>query len=89
MRPRHSGTLRGGLGGLESQLHDGGRSVSVPDLGWRVRESRENTGEWRTHRTDHPHPGAPQVPQRTSSIAAALNTSGAGGARPAQAVRAR
>ncbi|CAD7689808.1 unnamed protein product [Nyctereutes procyonoides] len=31
----------------------------------------------------------PKVPQRTSSIAAALNTSGAGGARPTQAVRAR
>ncbi|XP_039080818.1 misshapen-like kinase 1 isoform X4 [Hyaena hyaena] len=31
----------------------------------------------------------PKVPQRTSSIATALNTSGAGGARPAQAVRAR
>ncbi|XP_059006140.1 misshapen-like kinase 1 isoform X3 [Mustela lutreola] len=31
----------------------------------------------------------PKVPQRTSSIAAALNTSGAGGTRPAQAVRAR
>ncbi|XP_039080823.1 misshapen-like kinase 1 isoform X9 [Hyaena hyaena] len=30
----------------------------------------------------------PKVPQRTSSIATALNTSGAGGARPAQAVRA-
>ncbi|CAK7317873.1 Misshapen-like kinase 1 [Vulpes lagopus] len=30
----------------------------------------------------------PKVPQRTSSIAAALNTSGAGGARPTQAVRA-
>ncbi|XP_044104846.1 misshapen-like kinase 1 isoform X8 [Neovison vison] len=30
----------------------------------------------------------PKVPQRTSSIAAALNTSGAGGTRPAQAVRA-
>lgn len=30
-----------------------------------------------------------QVPQRTSSIATALNTSGAGGSRPAQAVRAR
>ncbi|XP_047563124.1 misshapen-like kinase 1 isoform X9 [Lutra lutra] len=37
-----------------------------------------------------PDPEAPpKVPQRTSSIAAALNTSGAGGARPAQAVRAR
>ncbi|XP_022380269.1 misshapen-like kinase 1 isoform X3 [Enhydra lutris kenyoni] len=36
-----------------------------------------------------PDPEAPpKVPQRTSSIAAALNTSGAGGARPAQAVRA-
>lgn len=32
---------------------------------------------------------SPQVPQRTSSIATALNTSGAGGSRPAQAVRAR
>nr|XP_012634854.1 misshapen-like kinase 1 isoform X8 [Microcebus murinus] len=31
----------------------------------------------------------PKVPQRTSSIATALNTSGAGGSRPAQAVRAR
>ncbi|XP_058902628.1 misshapen-like kinase 1 isoform X12 [Kogia breviceps] len=31
----------------------------------------------------------PKVPQRTSSIATALNTSGAGGPRPAQAVRAR
>ncbi|XP_020923437.1 misshapen-like kinase 1 isoform X15 [Sus scrofa] len=31
----------------------------------------------------------PKVPQRTSSIATALNTSGARGARPAQAVRAR
>ncbi|XP_053749130.1 misshapen-like kinase 1 isoform X7 [Panthera pardus] len=31
----------------------------------------------------------PKVPQRTSSIATALNTSGAGGTRPAQAVRAR
>ncbi|XP_017721406.1 PREDICTED: misshapen-like kinase 1 isoform X11 [Rhinopithecus bieti] len=30
----------------------------------------------------------PKVPQRTSSIATALNTSGAGGSRPAQAVRA-
>ncbi|XP_066877053.1 misshapen-like kinase 1 isoform X20 [Kogia breviceps] len=30
----------------------------------------------------------PKVPQRTSSIATALNTSGAGGPRPAQAVRA-
>ncbi|XP_053749129.1 misshapen-like kinase 1 isoform X6 [Panthera pardus] len=30
----------------------------------------------------------PKVPQRTSSIATALNTSGAGGTRPAQAVRA-
>ncbi|KAK1331561.1 hypothetical protein QTO34_009518 [Cnephaeus nilssonii] len=30
----------------------------------------------------------PKVPQRTSSIATALNTSGAGAARPAQAVRA-
>ncbi|XP_077923927.1 misshapen-like kinase 1 isoform X4 [Halichoerus grypus] len=37
-----------------------------------------------------PDPEAPpKVPQRTSSIAAALNTSGAGGARPTQAVRAR
>ncbi|XP_044247645.2 misshapen-like kinase 1 isoform X4 [Ursus arctos] len=37
-----------------------------------------------------PDPEAPpKVPQRTSSIATALNTSGAGGARPAQAVRAR
>ncbi|XP_027482228.2 misshapen-like kinase 1 isoform X15 [Zalophus californianus] len=36
-----------------------------------------------------PDPEAPpKVPQRTSSIAAALNTSGAGGARPTQAVRA-
>ncbi|XP_045646677.1 misshapen-like kinase 1 isoform X6 [Ursus americanus] len=36
-----------------------------------------------------PDPEAPpKVPQRTSSIATALNTSGAGGARPAQAVRA-
>ncbi|XP_058415932.1 misshapen-like kinase 1 isoform X8 [Diceros bicornis minor] len=31
----------------------------------------------------------PKVPQRTSSIATALNTSGAGGSRPVQAVRAR
>uniref|UniRef100_A0A5F9C6X5 non-specific serine/threonine protein kinase n=1 Tax=Oryctolagus cuniculus TaxID=9986 RepID=A0A5F9C6X5_RABIT len=31
----------------------------------------------------------PKVPQRTSSIATALNTSGAAGSRPAQAVRAR
>ncbi|KAM9597169.1 misshapen-like kinase 1 isoform 2-T2 [Trichechus inunguis] len=31
----------------------------------------------------------PKVPQRTSSIATALNSSGAGGSRPAQAVRAR
>ncbi|XP_042536485.1 misshapen-like kinase 1 isoform X7 [Dipodomys spectabilis] len=31
----------------------------------------------------------PKVPQRTSSIATALNTSGAGASRPAQAVRAR
>ncbi|XP_063484455.1 misshapen-like kinase 1 isoform X18 [Symphalangus syndactylus] len=31
----------------------------------------------------------PKVPQRTSSIATALNTSGAGGSRPAQAIRAR
>ncbi|XP_036123788.1 misshapen-like kinase 1 isoform X5 [Molossus molossus] len=31
----------------------------------------------------------PKVPQRTSSIATSLNTSGAGGSRPAQAVRAR
>ncbi|KAM5274313.1 misshapen-like kinase 1 isoform 2-T2 [Ctenodactylus gundi] len=31
----------------------------------------------------------PKVPQRTSSIATALNASGAGGSRPAQAVRAR
>uniref|UniRef100_A0A8C5K1W6 non-specific serine/threonine protein kinase n=1 Tax=Jaculus jaculus TaxID=51337 RepID=A0A8C5K1W6_JACJA len=31
----------------------------------------------------------PKVPQRTSSIATALNTSGSGGSRPAQAVRAR
>ncbi|KAL1779290.1 misshapen-like kinase 1 isoform X1 [Sigmodon hispidus] len=31
----------------------------------------------------------PKVPQRTSSIATALNTSGAGGSRPAQAVHAR
>ncbi|XP_055971222.1 misshapen-like kinase 1 isoform X4 [Sorex fumeus] len=31
----------------------------------------------------------PKVPQRTSSIATALNTSGAGVSRPAQAVRAR
>ncbi|KAM8817498.1 misshapen-like kinase 1 isoform 4-T4 [Rhynchonycteris naso] len=31
----------------------------------------------------------PKVPQRTSSIATALNTGGAGGSRPAQAVRAR
>ncbi|XP_003931432.1 misshapen-like kinase 1 isoform X11 [Saimiri boliviensis] len=31
----------------------------------------------------------PKVPQRTSSVATALNTSGAGGSRPAQAVRAR
>ncbi|XP_031995262.1 misshapen-like kinase 1 isoform X11 [Hylobates moloch] len=30
----------------------------------------------------------PKVPQRTSSIATALNTSGAGGSRPAQAIRA-
>ncbi|XP_003931431.1 misshapen-like kinase 1 isoform X12 [Saimiri boliviensis] len=30
----------------------------------------------------------PKVPQRTSSVATALNTSGAGGSRPAQAVRA-
>ncbi|XP_036123794.1 misshapen-like kinase 1 isoform X11 [Molossus molossus] len=30
----------------------------------------------------------PKVPQRTSSIATSLNTSGAGGSRPAQAVRA-
>nr|XP_004666969.1 misshapen-like kinase 1 isoform X8 [Jaculus jaculus] len=30
----------------------------------------------------------PKVPQRTSSIATALNTSGSGGSRPAQAVRA-
>ncbi|XP_004376141.1 misshapen-like kinase 1 isoform X3 [Trichechus manatus latirostris] len=30
----------------------------------------------------------PKVPQRTSSIATALNSSGAGGSRPAQAVRA-
>ncbi|XP_014645107.1 PREDICTED: misshapen-like kinase 1 isoform X9 [Ceratotherium simum simum] len=30
----------------------------------------------------------PKVPQRTSSIATALNTSGAGGSRPVQAVRA-
>ncbi|KAM8817502.1 misshapen-like kinase 1 isoform 8-T8 [Rhynchonycteris naso] len=30
----------------------------------------------------------PKVPQRTSSIATALNTGGAGGSRPAQAVRA-
>uniref|UniRef100_A0A7N5J8L8 non-specific serine/threonine protein kinase n=1 Tax=Ailuropoda melanoleuca TaxID=9646 RepID=A0A7N5J8L8_AILME len=37
-----------------------------------------------------PDPEAPpKVPQRTSSIATALNTSGAGGARPTQAVRAR
>uniref|UniRef100_A0A7N5JUT6 non-specific serine/threonine protein kinase n=1 Tax=Ailuropoda melanoleuca TaxID=9646 RepID=A0A7N5JUT6_AILME len=36
-----------------------------------------------------PDPEAPpKVPQRTSSIATALNTSGAGGARPTQAVRA-
>ncbi|XP_036308294.1 misshapen-like kinase 1 isoform X9 [Pipistrellus kuhlii] len=38
-------------------------------------------------RQDHEAP--PKVPQRTSSIATALNASGAGGARPAQAVRAR
>ncbi|KAM4843042.1 misshapen-like kinase 1 isoform 4-T4 [Thomomys bottae] len=31
----------------------------------------------------------PKVPQRTSSIATALNTSGAGASRPAQAIRAR
>ncbi|XP_049717539.1 misshapen-like kinase 1 isoform X4 [Elephas maximus indicus] len=31
----------------------------------------------------------PKVPQRTSSIATALNSSGAGGSRPAQAIRAR
>ncbi|XP_045149434.1 misshapen-like kinase 1 isoform X2 [Echinops telfairi] len=31
----------------------------------------------------------PKVPQRTSSIATALNTSGAGAPRPAQAIRAR
>ncbi|XP_036308298.1 misshapen-like kinase 1 isoform X13 [Pipistrellus kuhlii] len=37
-------------------------------------------------RQDHEAP--PKVPQRTSSIATALNASGAGGARPAQAVRA-
>ncbi|OBS59774.1 hypothetical protein A6R68_09088 [Neotoma lepida] len=37
-----------------------------------------------------PSPNPPSwVPQRTSSIATALNTSGAGGSRPAQAVRAR
>ncbi|XP_059524910.1 misshapen-like kinase 1 isoform X12 [Myotis daubentonii] len=36
-----------------------------------------------------PQEGPHKVPQRTSSIATALNTSGAGGARPAQAVRAR
>uniref|UniRef100_A0A452QKS5 non-specific serine/threonine protein kinase n=1 Tax=Ursus americanus TaxID=9643 RepID=A0A452QKS5_URSAM len=35
-----------------------------------------------------PQEGPHKVPQRTSSIATALNTSGAGGARPAQAVRA-
>ncbi|XP_063556605.1 misshapen-like kinase 1 isoform X22 [Gorilla gorilla gorilla] len=38
-------------------------------------------------RSDNEAP--PKVPQRTSSIATALNTSGAGGSRPAQAVRAR
>ncbi|XP_055223179.1 misshapen-like kinase 1 isoform X25 [Gorilla gorilla gorilla] len=37
-------------------------------------------------RSDNEAP--PKVPQRTSSIATALNTSGAGGSRPAQAVRA-
>ncbi|KAM5214923.1 misshapen-like kinase 1 isoform 47-T47 [Hipposideros larvatus] len=36
-----------------------------------------------------PQEGPHKVPQRTSSIATALNTSGAGGSRPAQAVRAR
>ncbi|KAM5214926.1 misshapen-like kinase 1 isoform 50-T50 [Hipposideros larvatus] len=35
-----------------------------------------------------PQEGPHKVPQRTSSIATALNTSGAGGSRPAQAVRA-
>ncbi|XP_036308299.1 misshapen-like kinase 1 isoform X14 [Pipistrellus kuhlii] len=35
-----------------------------------------------------PQEGPHKVPQRTSSIATALNASGAGGARPAQAVRA-
>uniref|UniRef100_A0A7N5JFZ9 non-specific serine/threonine protein kinase n=1 Tax=Ailuropoda melanoleuca TaxID=9646 RepID=A0A7N5JFZ9_AILME len=35
-----------------------------------------------------PQEGPHKVPQRTSSIATALNTSGAGGARPTQAVRA-
>ncbi|XP_012379435.2 misshapen-like kinase 1 isoform X30 [Dasypus novemcinctus] len=36
-----------------------------------------------------PQEGPHKVPQRTSSIATALNTSGAAGSRPAQAVRAR
>ncbi|XP_054545758.1 misshapen-like kinase 1 isoform X1 [Talpa occidentalis] len=44
-----------------------------------------NTPAW--VRPDNEAP--PKVPQRTSSIATALNTSGAGGSRPAQAVRAR
>ncbi|XP_004684774.1 PREDICTED: misshapen-like kinase 1 isoform X9 [Condylura cristata] len=43
-----------------------------------------NTPAW--VRPDNEAP--PKVPQRTSSIATALNTSGAGGSRPAQAVRA-
>ncbi|KAI5280822.1 Misshapen-Like Kinase 1 [Manis pentadactyla] len=44
-----------------------------------------NTPAW--VRPDNEAP--PKVPQRTSSIATALNTSGAGGSRAAQAVRAR
>lgn len=71
--------------------------ISFPDLSVLLRKGGE--GPFQHLHEDKCPPGAqhraltpffsPQVPQRTSSIATALNTSGAGGSRPAQAVRAR
>lgn len=59
-RPRHSGSRRGRLAGLESQLHDCGRSVSVPDLGWWVRESRgEHRRSGGCTALNHPPPRSP------------------------------
>ncbi|XP_077117733.1 misshapen-like kinase 1 isoform X4 [Ranitomeya variabilis] len=50
-----------------------------------VPSARPDRGPWVKMEPDTP---PPQVPQRTTSIATALNTSGSGGGRPVQAVRA-